>query len=234
MKQAAFIRQAQALQAIALLLLLSQIIGELLPATTFGILLALVLRWQKALSRRRLISLGLLSLWAINQLIAGATGWLEAASNLLWLLAALRLLEANDRKNIGGSGLLLLLALGLAGLQANGLGASLLAATAALLVLCSLLGVQQGVEKLKLGLFGQALALLSLALPLAGGLFLLAPRLPALWQLPGANSASTGLSDELDPGSIASLVQSDSEAAILQLRNLQLPPAESRYCGCGY
>ena len=229
MKQAAFIRQAQALQAIALLLLLSQVITELLPATAFGILLALALRWQKKLPRRRLISLGLLSLWAINQLIAGAAGWLEAASNLLWLLAALRLLEANDRKNIGGSGLLLLLALGLAGLQASGLGASLLAAMAALLVLCSLLGVQQGVEKLKLGLFGQALALLSLALPLAGGLFLLAPRLPALWQLPGANSASTGLSDELDPGSIASLVQSDSEAAILQLRNLQLPPAESRY-----
>ena len=229
MKQAAFIRQAQALQAIALLLLLSQVITELLPATAFGILLALALRWQKKLPRRRLISLGLLSLWAINQLIAGAAGWLEAASNLVWLLAALRLLEANDRKNIGGSGLLLLLALGLAGLKANGLGASLLAAMAALLVLCSLLGVQQGAEKLKLGLFAQAVALSSLSLPLAGGLFLLAPRLPALWQMPGANSSSTGLSDELDPGSIASLVQNDSAAALLQLKGIQLPPPEARY-----
>lgn len=229
MKHAAFIRQAQALQAIALLLLLSQVITELLPATALGILLALALRWQKKLPRRRLISLGLLSLWAINQLIAGAAGWLEAASNLVWLLAALRLLEANDRKNIGGSGLLLLLALGLAGLKANGLGASLLAAAAALLVLCSLLGVQQGADKLKLGLFGQAVALLSLALPLAVGLFLLAPRLPALWQMPGANSASTGLSDELDPGSIASLVQSDSAAALLRLKEIQLPPPEARY-----
>ena len=229
MKQEAFIRQAQALQAIALLLLLSQVITELLPATAFGILLALVLRWQKTLSRRRLISLGLLSLWIINQLIAGSAGWLEAASNLLWLLAALRLLEANDRKTIGGSGLLLLLALGLAGLQTSGLGASLLAALAALLVLCSLLGVQQGAEKLKLGLFGQAFALLSLALPLAGGLFLLAPRLPALWQVPGASSTSTGLNDELDPGSITSLVKNDSAAALLQLGGTQLPPPEARY-----
>lgn len=229
MKPEAFIRQAQALQTIALLLLLSQVIKELLPATAFGILLALALRWQPKLPRRRLISLGLLSLWAINQSVAGAAGWLEAASNLVWLLAALRLLEANDRKNIGGSGLLLLLALGLAGLQANGLAASLLAAVAALLVLSSLLGVQQGAQKLKVALFGQAIALLSLALPLAGGLFLLAPRLPALWQLPGADSASTGLSDELDPGSIASLVQNDSAAALLQLNGIQLPPPEARY-----
>ena len=229
MKPEAFIRQAQALQTIALLLLLSQVIKELLPATAFGILLALALRWQPKLPRRRLISLGLLSLWAINQLVAGAAGWLEAASNLVWLLAALRLLEANDRKNIGGSGLLLLLALGLAGLQANGLAASLLAAVSALFVLCSLLGVQQGAQKLKVALFGQAIALLSLALPLAAGLFLLTPRLPALWQMPDANGASTGLSDELDPGSIASLVQNDSAAALLQLNGIQLPPPEARY-----
>jgi len=229
MKPEAFIRQAQALQTIALLLLLSQVIKELLPATAFGILLALALRWQPKLPRRRLISLGLLSLWAINQLVAGAAGWLEAASNLVWLLAALRLLEANDRKNIGGSGLLLLLALGLAGLQANGLAASLLAAVSALFVLCSLLGVQQGAQKLKVALFGQAIALLSLALPLAAGLFLLTPRLPALWQMPDDNGASTGLSDELDPGSIASLVQNDSAAALLELNGIQLPPPEARY-----
>ncbi len=229
MKQEPFIRYAQALQAIALVLLLLPVLSQLLPATGFGILIALILRKEQHLKRRRLISLSLLAIWGANQLIAGAAGWLEATSNLLWLLAALRLLEANNRKNIGGSGLLLLLALGLAGLQANGLGASLLAAIAALLVLCSLLGVQQGAQKLKFALFGQAIALLSLALPLAAGLFLLAPRLPALWQLPGASRASTGLSDELDPGSIASLVQNDSEAALLQLRNLELPAAKSRY-----
>lgn len=229
MRQEPFIRYGQALQAIALVLLLLPVLSQLLPATGFGILIALNLRKEQKLKRRRLISLSLLAIWGANQLIAGSAGWLEAATNLVWLLAALRLLEANDRKNIGGSGLLLLLAIGLAGLQANSLAASLLAAIAALLVLCSLLGVQQGAQKLKVALFSQAIALLSLALPLAGGLFLLAPRLPALWQLPGANSAITGLSDELDPGSIASLVQNDSEAAILQLRNLQLPPAESRY-----
>ena len=229
MRQEPFIRYGQALQAIALVLLLLPVISQLLPATGFGIMVALILRKEEKLKRRRLISLSLLAIWGANQLIAGSAGWLEAATNLVWLLAALRLLEANDRKNIGGSGLLLLLAIGLAGLQANGLAASLLAAISALLVLCSLLGVQQGAQKLKVALFGQAIALLSLALPLAAGLFLLAPRLPALWQIPSGNSDSTGLSDELDPGSIASLVQSDSEAAILQLRNLQLPPAESRY-----
>ena len=229
MRQEPFIRYGQALQAIALVLLLLPVISQLLPATGFGILVALILRKEQQLKRRRLISLSLLAIWGANQLIAGAAGWLEAASNLVWLLAALRLLEANDRKNIGGSGLLLLLALGLAGLQANGLAASLLAAISALFVLCSLLGVQQGAQQLKVALFGQAIALLSLALPLAAGLFLLTPRLPALWQMPDANGASTGLSDELDPGSIASLVQNDSAAALLQLNGIQLPPPEARY-----
>jgi transglutaminase-like putative cysteine protease len=229
MKQIPFLRQAQALQAIALILLLVPIISQLIPATVGGILIALVLRLKQILPQRRLISIALLSAWATNQLLAGVSGWLEATSNLVWLLVSLRLLEANDRKNIGGSGLLLLLALGLAGLQANGLGASLLAVTAALLVLCSLVGVQQGNQKLNFALFGQTLFLLCLALPFAAGLFLLAPRLPALWQISGPGDASTGLSDQLDPGSIASLVQNYEPAALLLTTADLLPPAPARY-----
>ena len=105
MRQEPFIRYGQALQAIALVLLLLPVISQLLPATGFGILIALILRKEQQLKRRRLISLSLLAIWGANQLIAGSAGWLEAATNLVWLLAALRLLEANDRKNIGGSGL---------------------------------------------------------------------------------------------------------------------------------
>jgi transglutaminase-like putative cysteine protease len=51
-----------------------------------------------------------------------------------------------------------------------------------------------------------------LALPLWLGLFLLFPRLPPLWQMPNQQQAVTGLGNELDPGSIEQLVQSDATA----------------------
>ncbi|CAM5225728.1 transglutaminase family protein [Alishewanella longhuensis] len=54
--------------------------------------------------------------------------------------------------------------------------------------------------------------ILCTTLPLWLGLFLLFPRLPPLWQMPNQNIASTGLSDNLDPGSIERLVQSDALA----------------------
>ncbi|MBZ9611008.1 transglutaminaseTgpA domain-containing protein [Rheinheimera maricola] len=49
-------------------------------------------------------------------------------------------------------------------------------------------------------------------LPLWLAMFLLFPRLPPFWQIPNTNVASTGLSDNLDPGSIEKLVQDDSLA----------------------
>ncbi len=57
------------------------------------------------------------------------------------------------------------------------------------------------------------LALISLVfIPLFTALFVFFPRLPPLWQLPGAKAAQTGLADDLSPGSIEQLVASDQLA----------------------
>lgn len=48
--------------------------------------------------------------------------------------------------------------------------------------------------------------------PLWLSLFLIFPRLPPLWQLPISQMATTGLADELNPGSIEQLVESDALA----------------------
>lgn len=48
--------------------------------------------------------------------------------------------------------------------------------------------------------------------PLFTGLFVFFPRLPPLWQLPGAKAAQTGLADDMSPGSIEQLVASDQLA----------------------
>ena len=59
-------------------------------------------------------------------------------------------------------------------------------------------------------------------------LFVLFPRLPPLWQLPGAKLNQTGLSDNLAPGAVASLLQSNALAFRVRFDGAA-PPAEIRY-----
>ena len=67
-------------------------------------------------------------------------------------------------------------------------------------------------------------------LPLyAACLFLLFPRLPGgFWSLPGDEAAITGLSDEMSPGDIARLTESDAPALRARFAGA-LPPAIERY-----
>ena len=70
---------------------------------------------------------------------------------------------------------------------------------------------------------------LLLALPLALVLFAFFPRLSgAFWALPSGEEAITGLSDEMSPGDISRLVESD-EPALRARFSGPLPPVELRY-----
>ena len=70
---------------------------------------------------------------------------------------------------------------------------------------------------------------LAYALPLAVLLFLFFPRLPGgFWGLPRESQAITGLGDELSPGSISQLSESD-EVALRVRFDGPLPPPEQRY-----
>ncbi len=59
-------------------------------------------------------------------------------------------------------------------------------------------------------------------------LFLLFPRIAPLWALPGAQTAATGLGDELNPGSIERLVESDQLAFRVEF-NGRKPSADELY-----
>ncbi len=74
---------------------------------------------------------------------------------------------------------------------------------------CHYQGFAAGTSKLPVK---SALKLGVLFVPLWLGLFLVFPRLPPLWQLPTSQVATTGLGDELNPGSIEQLVESDALA----------------------
>ncbi|MEN3159658.1 DUF3488 and transglutaminase-like domain-containing protein [Alkalimonas sp. NCh-2] len=69
---------------------------------------------------------------------------------------------------------------------------------------------------------------LLLLLPLWLGLFLLFPRLAPLWQLPSAQQAITGLANEIEPGTIEQLVQSNATAFRVRFDG-PLPPQSERY-----
>jgi transglutaminase-like putative cysteine protease len=70
---------------------------------------------------------------------------------------------------------------------------------------------------------------LLLALPLALLLFVIFPRLPgAFWALPQTEQATTGLSDEMTPGGISDLSESDAPALRVRFEGAP-PPPQLRY-----
>lgn len=77
--------------------------------------------------------------------------------------------------------------------------------------------------------FRLAWRLLLQALPLMGLLFVLFPRLSGpLWGLPSDSSAVTGLSDEMTPGSVSKLSQSDAVAFRVSFKG-DIPEPDQRY-----
>jgi len=64
---------------------------------------------------------------------------------------------------------------------------------------------------------------------LAVTLFIVFPRLSPFWQVPNANSAQTGLSDEVSPGDIALLALSDELAFRVDFKGREIPRYSARY-----
>jgi protein-glutamine gamma-glutamyltransferase len=88
---------------------------------------------------------------------------------------------------------------------------------------CHYLGFAANGSRLPLN---NALKLSLWFVPLWLGLFLVFPRLSPLWQLPLSQQATTGLGDELNPGSIEQLVESDELAFRVEFSGSRPGPAE--------
>lgn len=82
------------------------------------------------------------------------------------------------------------------------------------------------------GSAGLALKMLATALPLMLVLFLVVPRLGALWSIPGPrDQARTGVSDTLTPGDFSSLVGSDEVAFRVRFEGASPPRAQLYWRG---
>jgi len=172
-------------------------------------------RWARA-GLALLLTAGVLaSFRTLNGLAAGAT--------LLAAMTAAKLFEARTVRDwfvISGATLFLLLA---ACLDRQQLWRLPLYALNLWLVLATLRGLAGGENLAAAPLLRGAARQLLYAVPLAVVLFLFFPRLPgAFWALPGDEAGVTGLSDEMSPGRIARLVESDEPA--LRARFAGAPP----------
>jgi transglutaminase-like putative cysteine protease len=159
-------------------------------------------------------------------------GWLLGAFTVALVgMAGLKLLEARDRAGRRLVALLQLVICGLLAAQQADLLPSLLQLLAAVLSLAGLLQLETNLVLAWPQLVRRSLRLLGSALPMALVLFLLLPRIGPFGTVgggPGAR-ASTGLNDNLDPGSIATLVDNTSPAARVAFSDDQPPPPAERY-----
>ena len=230
------IQQALRLQMAALLALWAGLfsISQAQPLVLTALpCLVIVRQWPPGPLRRQrrlwshLVGLPVIGLCLALTPLGDRSTWLAGLSNLLWLLCGLKLLELEAAGAIRRNGLLLLIAIGTAGTLAQNLGASLLQGIAALLAVGSLLALEVGAAKS--GQFVRsAVLLVAVSLPLVAALFVFTPRLGPLWLVQGGGARS-GLSDQLDPGAIASLAKSDAAAMKLQFLGSTPPPPAERY-----
>ena len=225
---------AQRLLQLTLLLLWAELLisGHLYVLAAIAIPAILLLSLQPhSLVRSHLnwITLVCLLGWTITAITKqeNPTTWFTSLANLLWLMASLKLLESVQKRSPRSSALVLLLSIGLAGIFNQNLSASLLQGSCALLCIAALVALEAGPQPLASQL-RRSLMLFAIVMPIVLTCFLLLPRLPALWSLPGSRASRTGLSEYLRPGELASLVQSHGMAARVRFSGPP-PPPEQRY-----
>ena len=170
-----------------------------------------------------LLGLGLVGL-PLGQLLSGLVIGLG-------VLTLLKLWEARSIKDYRLVGLLQLVLVGLLATLRPGLAPSLLQGLATVIALTGLLAIELGDGPHWKELLRRSTQAVLASLPMALVLFLLIPRLGPLTPLPEGfgQGAVTGLSANLDPGSIASLTTSQESAARVVFPSGSPPPVEERY-----
>ena len=156
---------------------------------------------------------------------------LEAGGGLLVVMGAMKLLETRQRRDIqvlAFIGFFIVLMQLLHDQPPWSLPWLVLTVTAISLAL--LQGVRGGPPLPWRTASGLVLRMLAFAVPVALVLFLLFPRVPGpFWALPAhSNAGMTGLSDEMSPGTISQLIQSDEVAFRVAFRG-RIPPPAARY-----
>jgi transglutaminase-like putative cysteine protease len=187
------------------------------------------LRWRLPLPGpvvRTVLAIGLLLLTMVTyRTVSG----LSAGGTLLLVMGSAKLLEIRGRRDarvVAMVALALLLAACLERQSLLRMPLYLVAGWSALGALTALGSARDSPPRAALSASGRALLV---AMPLAALCFVLVPRLPgAMWGLPPSEDATTGLGDEMSPGSISELSISEDVAFRVRFEG-PAPPAAQRY-----
>ena len=175
---------------------------------------------------RTMLAFGLLLLTAVSfRTISG----LSAGGTLLLVMGSAKLLELRQRRDARVVAMVALALLLAACLERQSLLRMPLYLAAGWTALSALTALGSQAESTSRGVMATAGRSLLMAVPLAALCFVLVPRLPgALWGLPPSGEATTGLGDEMSPGSISEL--SVSEDVAFRVRFVgPAPPPSQRY-----
>jgi protein-glutamine gamma-glutamyltransferase len=158
---------------------------------------------------------------------------LAAGSALLLVMGAAKLLETRDQRDAMVVAMVSLVLLLAACLDRQSLLRVPLYAMTGWIAIAAIaaLGTAQEASQVRSALRTAGRSLV-LALPLGLLCFVLVPRLPSgLWSLPNSDKATTGLSDEMSPGSISELSLSDAIAFRVRFDQVVPPPAQRYWRG---
>ena len=153
----------------------------------------------------------------------------EPGVSLLVLLTGLKLLELRSMRDAAIAAMLLLLVVLGSFLFDNSLMLGLYTLLSVVAVTAALVRLQQPALT-PFAVARVAGVLVAQALPLMLVAYLLFPRLPdALWGLQTSSAASTGMSEDMRPGSISALSASDATAFRAYFEDETPPPAKDLY-----
>ena len=138
---------------------------------------------------------------------------LEAATSLLVLAFALKLVEMKNRRDAYLVIYLSYFLIATAFLFDQSMTLTAYEVFAAVIITAAMVGMNQLQTRVRpLASLWVAAGLILQALPLTLVLFLLFPRVAPLWSIPMPSASTTGLSDRVTPGDVASLSKSDELA----------------------
>ncbi len=154
---------------------------------------------------------------------------LEAATSLLVLAFALKLVEMKNRRDAYIVIYLSYFLISTAFLFDQSLALTLYQLVAAVVVTAAMVGLNQLQSRVRpVASLRIAAGLILQALPLTLVVFMLFPRIAPLWSIPVPSAATTGLSDTLTPGDVARLGRSD-ELAFRVVFNGDVPQQRDLY-----
>lgn len=154
---------------------------------------------------------------------------LEAATSLLVLAFALKLVEMKNRRDAYLVIYLCYFLIATAFLFDQSMALTAYEVLAAVVVTAAMVGMNQMQSRVRpLASLKIAAALIAQALPLTLVLFLFFPRVAPLWSIPMPSASTTGISDKITPGDVASLTQSD-ELAFRAVFDAEVPAQRDLY-----